>query len=91
VAKRTPQPAETTRGVPQGRVMTVAIGVLLGAVWGLVMWAFTRLLGQESSVSFLLYLVVSMAMIGGGVAAIFGAGSARRRGERVSPRFRRRG
>jgi hypothetical protein len=36
----------------------------------------------------LAYLVLSTAMIGCGVAAIFGANEVRRRGERVTPRVR---
>ncbi|MFN8121285.1 MAG: hypothetical protein U0237_02525 [Thermoleophilia bacterium] len=91
MAKKTPPSAPPRRGLPQSRVAIVGAGVLLGAVWGLVMWGLTTLIGQESGVRGLLYLVVTMAMMGGGVAAIFGAGSARRRGERVTPKLRRRG
>lgn len=49
-----------------------------------------QLLGQDPGITMLPYLVVTMAMIGGGVAGIFGASTARRRGERVTPKLRRR-
>jgi hypothetical protein len=90
VAKDTAPPAKSRRGFPQSRPAIVGVGVLIGAAWGLVMWALTTLLGQDSGGKGLAYLVVTMAMMGGGVAAIFGANAARRRGERVAPKLRRR-
>lgn len=91
MAKDTAPPARPKRGLPQSRPAILGVGVLLGAAWGLVMWTLTTLLGQESGGRGLAYLVVTMAMMGGGIAAIFGAGAARRRGERVTPKLRRRG
>jgi hypothetical protein len=52
-----------------------------------VMWVIFELAGQESGARGWAYLTISMAMIGGGVAAIFGANAARKRGERISPRI----
>ena len=70
------------------RMRTVLIGVTLGAVWGAVMWGIFTLVGQETSGRSLAYLVISTGMIGGGVAAIFGANQVRQRGERVTPKMR---
>lgn len=70
--------------------MVLATGMLLGFVWGSIMWGLVTLLGQKSGgVKGWLYIAVGMAMIGAGVAAFFGAIGARRRGERISPRIRR--
>jgi hypothetical protein len=66
----------------------LATGVVLGAVWGSVMWLIFELAGRDSGPRGWAYLAVTTAMIGGGVAAIFGAHAARKRGERVSPRLR---
>lgn len=66
------------------------MGILLGALWGVVMWGLTSLAGQESGVRGLVYLALTMGMIGAGIGAFFGAIGVRRRGERVSPRVRRR-
>ncbi len=71
------------------RFVVVALGVVLGALWGMVMWGITSLLGQDSGTRGLIYLAITMAMIGGGVAAFFGAFIVKRSGERVSPRIRR--
>jgi hypothetical protein len=60
------------RRLPQSRPAIVGLGVLLGAAWGFVMWGLTTLLGQESGTRGLVYLVVTIAMLGGGVAAFFG-------------------
>ena len=71
--------------------MTIALGILLGFAWGTVMWALTTAFGQDTGgARGWLYLSLSIAMIGGGIAGIFGAIGAKKSGERVSPRFRRR-
>jgi hypothetical protein len=70
------------------RMRIVALGVVLGAVWGGVMWGIFTLVGQETSGRSLAYLIISTGMIGGGVAAIFGVNQVRQRGERVTPKFR---
>jgi hypothetical protein len=80
----TPAPRE------RSRLAVLGIGILLGAAWGSVMWLIFELAGRESGVRGWAYLAITMAMIGGGVAAIFGANAVRKRGERVSPTFRRR-
>lgn len=78
------------RPQPTNRWATVLTGVLLGAVWGAVMWAVNAAIhGSWSGVVFT-YLVLTMAMLGGGVAAFFGAVWVRRSGEHVGPTFRRR-
>ncbi len=75
----------------ENRWVQIGVGMLLGFVWGSAMWGLVTLLGQRSGgVKGWLYIALSMAMIGAGVAAIFGAGSARRRGERIGPKIRRR-
>jgi len=66
-------------------------GVLVGALWGVVMWGINAAIHHDSNGTVFLYLVLTMAMIGGGVAAFFGAVGIRRGGESVTPRFRRRG
>ena len=82
---------ESQRRIPP-RVGVLAVGVALGAVWGSVMWMIFVVAGRETGARGWAYLALTMAMIGGGVAAIFGANAARRRGERISPRnpYRRR-
>jgi hypothetical protein len=75
------------------RFVILLTGVVLGAIWGTVMWGIFELAGRESGVRGWLYLTITIAMLGGGVAAFFGAVGASRRGERVTPRLfgRRRG
>jgi hypothetical protein len=87
----TPPPAPTERRLPP-RLAAVATGVVLGAVWGSVMWLIFEAAGRESGLRGWVYLAITVGMIGGGVAAIFGASAARKRGERVTPRlpYRRR-
>lgn len=76
---------------PGSRWLTLGFGVLLGFAWGSVMWLLTTAFGQDTGgVRGWLYLSLSIAMLGGGIAAVFGAAGARRSGERISPRFRRR-
>ncbi len=76
-------------GLMDNRFALVLAGVVLGALWGLVMWGLATLLGNDSGVRGLVYLVLTMAMLGGGVAAFFGVFGVVRRGERVAPRIRR--
>ena len=85
-----PTPPPKGRGLPSNRAALVGLGVLLGGAWGGVMWLVSVLLGRDAGIGDLLYLAITMAMIGGGVAAIFGASLARRRGEQVTPKLRRR-
>ena len=87
---RTPA-VEGQRRIPP-RLAVLAVGVALGAVWGSVMWMIFEVAGRETGARGWAYLALTMAMIGGGVAAIFGANAARRRGERITPRnpYRRR-
>lgn len=82
---------EPTPQRQQNRWMTLAVGMVLGFVWGSAMWGLVTLFGQRSGgVKGWLYIAVSMAMIGAGVAAFFAAVGARRRGERIAPRVGRR-
>lgn len=76
-------------GLMSNRFALVVAGVVLGGLWGVVMWGLATLLGSDSGVRGLLYLALTMAMIGGGVAAFFGVFGVVRRGERVGPRLRR--
>jgi hypothetical protein len=82
--------AESSRRIPS-RLVTIGAGALIGLAWGSLMWA---LVGRDSGGRGWAYLAITMAMIGCGVAAIFGAQAARKRGERISPKiktpFRRR-
>ena len=87
VSKKTATPAAGSRR-PPSRILTVLTGVALGAVWGSVMWLVFQVAGQESGARGWAYLAVTTGMIGGGVAAVFGATGARRRGERLGPRLR---
>jgi hypothetical protein len=79
--------AQPAPAKPPNRFLIILTGVALGAVWGTVMWGIFALAGQNSGVSGWAYLTVSIAMLGAGVAAFFGAVGATRRGERVSPRI----
>jgi hypothetical protein len=92
-AQKPQKTAEKAPARPPSRVAMVVTGVVLGAIWGSVMWGITELAGQDSGVRGWLYLTITIAMLGGGVAAIFGAVGATRRGERIGPRIfgRRRG
>ena len=73
------------------RLRIVLWGVALGAVWGAVMWGAFELMGRESGVRGLAYLSLTIAMLGGGAAAVFGAINVKREGERISPRVPRAG
>ena len=73
------------KGGDNSRIKWVAGGFLIGFVWGTIMWLIT---GMQGDAKVWIYIALTMAMIGGGVAAIFGAMNARKRGERISPRIR---
>jgi hypothetical protein len=97
MAKRSDGPAlpadsaRATRRRQGSRWTTLGLGVVLGFVWGCIMWGLVTVFGQNTGgVRGWLYIALSMAMIGGGVAGVFGAAWARKGGERISPRFRRR-
>jgi TRAP-type C4-dicarboxylate transport system permease small subunit len=66
-------------------VRVVLLGVALGAIWGSVMWVISELSGRDSGVRGWIYLALTVAMIGGGVAAAFGVFAIRRGGEPASP------
>ena len=68
------------------RVVVLLSGVVLGGLWGTVMWLIFELTGKESGFRGWLYLAFSLAMIGGGVAGFFGTWSAARSGARSTPR-----
>jgi len=72
---------------PVNRVAIIVTGIVLGAIWGTVMWGITELAGQDSGVRGWAYLTITIAMLGAGAAAFFGAVGATRRGERVTPRL----
>jgi hypothetical protein len=74
------------------RLGAVFVGVLIGAAWGTLLWLLRGLGDADHSAGALAFLVISLGMIGGGVAAIFGTFGAHRRGERLFPRlpYRRR-
>lgn len=71
-------------GAQRSRLAIVGVGVLLGLAWGTVMWLLT---GRDDGAVGWLYLSFTIAMLGGGVAAFFGATGAARRGERIGPRL----
>jgi predicted lipid-binding transport protein (Tim44 family) len=82
---KSPAPPRT-----QNRWLSLLGGMVLGFVWGTIMWGLVTLFGQETGgVRGWLIIAVTMGMIGGGVAAIFGAFGAVGRGERIGPRLRR--
>lgn len=77
------------------RVRMVLIGVALGAAWGAVLATIAAVTGSVSVAGFA-YAVLTCGMIGGGIAALFGAFRISRRGERVMPkspyrRYKRKG
>jgi hypothetical protein len=72
------------RGGNSSRLRWVVWGFVLGLAWGTIMWAIT---GATGGFTVWLYIALTTAMIGGGVAAIFGAMNARKKGERISPRI----
>jgi len=80
------KPDNTTPARLPSRWRALLGGILLGFVWGSFMWL---VLARDRGVGVWLYLSISTAMIGGGIAAVFGVSGARKRGERLGPRFRR--
>jgi hypothetical protein len=78
-----------SRATPERRLpprfATIVVGAAIGIAWGTLMWA---LVGRDAGGRGWAYIAITMAMIGGGVAGIFGAAAARRQGERISPRVR---
>ncbi len=72
---------------PVNRWAVIGLGALFGFAFGTLMWVITGLKGDWHV---WLYLALTTAMLGCGVAAAFGASTVRKRGERVSPRLRRR-
>ena len=68
------------------RFLHLLAGAAIGGAWGLVMWLFFSLT-QDAGGRDLIYIAGTSAMIGGGVAAIFGTFGARKRGERLFPRL----
>jgi hypothetical protein len=76
------------KGGDSNRLKWVLGGFVLGAVWGTIMWAITA---SDSGLQVWVYLALTMAMIGAGVAGIFGAMNARKKGERISPRLASKG
>ncbi len=73
------------KGGDVSRLKWVGAGIVIGFFWGSVMWLIT---GAQGNAKVWLYLAITMAMIGGGVAGIAGAISARKKGERISPRLK---
>ena len=89
MSKPSATPTPTPRQ-PMSRFAIVLSGVALGVAWGSIMWLIFELTGKETGAYGWAYLAVSIGMLGGGVAAFFGATGARRRGERLGPRLGRR-
>jgi len=83
--------SDRSAGRAPSRLRTIALGALIGVAWAAVMWL---IVGRDSGGRGFAYLAITLGMIGCGVAAIFGAGAAKKRGERISPKvklpFRRR-
>ena len=78
-------PAKERNALPP-RFLNLVAGAAIGAAWGLLMWLFFSLT-QDADGRDLVYIAGTSAMIGGGVAAIFGTFGARKRGERLFPRL----
>jgi hypothetical protein len=68
------------------RFLNLVVGAVLGGAWGVVMWLFFSMT-QDAGGRDLIYIAGTSAMIGGGVAALFGTFTARKRGERLFPRL----
>ncbi|MEI7520777.1 MAG: hypothetical protein WCK40_05480 [Thermoleophilia bacterium] len=72
------------KGGDSSRLKWVGGGLVIGFLWGTLMWLIT---GMQGDAKVWMYLALTMAMIGGGIAAIFGAMNARKKGERITPRI----
>lgn len=79
--------AKSDRGNPVSRWQIVLTGAMLGFLWGTFLWLVT---GRSGGTYVWLYIAVSCAMIGTGVAAAFGARAVRRNGEKIGPSLFRR-
>ena len=86
-AQKPQKSVEKAPAKPPNRVAIILTGIVLGAIWGTVMWGIFELSGQDSGLRGWAYLTITIAMLGAGVAAFFGAVGASRRGERVTPRL----
>ena len=82
----TPTPPSSS----MSRVRIVLAGVILGAIWGGIMFGVNAAIHGSANGVVFIYLVITMAMLGGGVAAFFGARTVRRSGESIGPGFRKR-
>jgi hypothetical protein len=67
------------------RIRMVLIGVALGAAWGAILALLAALTGSVTAAS-VAFSVLTCGMIGGGIAALFGAFRVARRGEKIMPR-----
>jgi hypothetical protein len=86
------QPSTTPAPRPSSpsRWRIVLTGVIIGALWGGVMFGINAAIHGSANGIVFTYLVITMAMLGGGVAAFFGAVNVRRGGESIGPGFRKR-
>ena len=75
--QKSPKPAAPVPAKPPNRVAIILTGIVLGAIWGTVMWGIFELSGQDSGLRGWAYLTITIAMLGAGVAAFFGSGSPR--------------
>jgi len=72
---------------PLNRWAVIGLGAVIGFGFGSFMWVVTGLKGDWHV---WLYLAMTTAMLGVGVAAVFGASMVKRQGKRVTPKMRRR-
>ena len=75
------------KGGSASRFRQIGLGLVLGFAFGTIMFLIRVGFGAEGGARVWLYLAITTAMIGAGVAAIFGAMNAKRKGERISPRI----
>ena len=68
------------------RAKLVLIGVGIGLLWGVALWVLGGIVNDAFEVRSLLLTLFAAGAIGGGVAAAFGAFSARERGEKIMPK-----
>ncbi|MDH3226978.1 MAG: hypothetical protein OEM67_07820 [Thermoleophilia bacterium] len=78
------------------RIKLLLVGVVLGLLWGVILWFVGSLSNGEFELYPLVLTLFAAGAIGGGVAAIFGTFTAREKGEKIfakSPyrRYKRRG